>query len=307
MDFEFSEEQRMVIDGAKKFAEKDAAPRRRRSTTRSQESNVAALKQLGELGYLGMTVPEEYGGTGLGAVAYAGAMIEFSKVDAGRAVARLRPELPGQRRRRACSAPRSRRRRSCPSSPPGEWLGCFSLTEAGAGSDPARSGPRPSATGTISSSTGRRTSPPTAGSPTSSSPFSARTRTKGAKGISAFLVTKDTPGFERRQAREQARHPLLEHDRDGLHRLPRAGHEPPGRGEQGPEHRPGDARRRPDRHRRPGRRASPRPPSRRRSSTPRSASSSASRWPSSRRSSSCSPTWPSTSRWPRPCSTASPG
>jgi len=85
MDFGLSEEQRMIIDGAKKYAEKELAPEVA-ELDEKQEVNLKALKELGELGYLAMTVPENYGGTGAGAVAYAGAMIEFSKVDAGTAV-----------------------------------------------------------------------------------------------------------------------------------------------------------------------------------------------------------------------------
>ena len=80
MDFELSEEQRMVTEEAKKFAEKKLAPAAAEFDEK-QEVNLAALKELGELGYLGMTVPEEYGGTALGIIPYVGAMIEFSKAN----------------------------------------------------------------------------------------------------------------------------------------------------------------------------------------------------------------------------------
>src|SRR4030042_969263 len=58
MDFKLSEEQQMVVDGAKKFAEKELAPVVM-ELDEKQEPNLTALKALGELGYLGMTVPEE--------------------------------------------------------------------------------------------------------------------------------------------------------------------------------------------------------------------------------------------------------
>ena len=86
MDFKFTEEQQMIIDEARKFAEKQLEPFVEELDEKS-EVNHNALKQLGELGYLGMTVPEEYDGSDLGSIAYAGAMIEFSKADAGTSVA----------------------------------------------------------------------------------------------------------------------------------------------------------------------------------------------------------------------------
>src|SRR5437899_125371 len=75
----------MVIEAARKFADKTLAPVVEELDER-QEVNLAALKELGRLGFLGMTIPEEYGGTALGAVTYAGVLIELSKVDAGTGV-----------------------------------------------------------------------------------------------------------------------------------------------------------------------------------------------------------------------------
>ena len=82
MDFTFTEEQQMVIDGARRFATEKLDPVAEEYDAK-QEVNIEALKELGELGYLGMTVPEDYDGSDLGSVAYAGAMIELSKADPG--------------------------------------------------------------------------------------------------------------------------------------------------------------------------------------------------------------------------------
>ena len=68
MDFEFSEDQKMVIEGARDFAVNTLLPVALEYDEK-QEVNLAGLKQLGELGYFGMTVPEEYGGTGFGSLA----------------------------------------------------------------------------------------------------------------------------------------------------------------------------------------------------------------------------------------------
>ena len=85
MNFAFSDEQKMVFDEAKSFSKKYLAPYTK-ELDENGEYNEKALKKLGELGFLGMTVPEKFGGSGFVAIAYAGAMLEFSKEDAGIAV-----------------------------------------------------------------------------------------------------------------------------------------------------------------------------------------------------------------------------
>jgi alkylation response protein AidB-like acyl-CoA dehydrogenase len=194
MDFELSEEQKMVIEGAKKFAEKELAPMVEELDAK-QEPNIAALKALGELGYLGMTVPEEYGGTGIGAVAYAGIMIELSKVDAGTAVGvSVQNSLVNDAI--IMFGSEEQKRDYLPKLATGEWIGCFSLTEAGAGSDPGslravavRDGDHFILNGTKNFTTN-------GGFADVIIAFFSTDREKGAKGISAFLITKDAPGFE---------------------------------------------------------------------------------------------------------------
>ena len=134
MDFEFSEEQKMVIEGAKDFAVNTLLPVALEYDEK-QEVNLAAIKQLGELGYLGMTVPEEYGGTGLGSIAYVGAMIEFSKVDAGVSVAvSVQNSLVNDAI--MLFGTEEQKKTFLPKLTSGEWIGCFSLTEAGRGERP---------------------------------------------------------------------------------------------------------------------------------------------------------------------------
>jgi butyryl-CoA dehydrogenase len=193
MDFSLTEEQQMVIDGAKKFAEKELAPAVEELDAK-QEANVAALKALGELGYLGMTVPEEYGGTGMGAVAYAGAMIELSKVDAGTSVGvSVQNSLVNDAV--IMFGSEDQKRYYLPKLATGEWFGCFSLTEAGAGSDPGslratavRDGDGYVLNGTKNFTTNGAFADVIIA-------FFSTDREKGAKGISAFLVPKEAPGF----------------------------------------------------------------------------------------------------------------
>ncbi len=193
MDFSFTEEQKMVIEGAKKFAEKELAPVVLELDAK-QEANLAALKKLGELGYLGMTVPEEYGGTGLGMISYAGAMIEFSKVDAGTAVGvSVQNSLVNDAL--MMFGTEEQKRKFLLKLASGEWMGCFSLTEAGAGSDPGalrasavRQGDHYLLNGTKNFTTNGSFADVIIA-------FFCTDREKGAKGISAFLIPKETPGF----------------------------------------------------------------------------------------------------------------
>ncbi len=194
MDFSFSEEHRMIIDGAKKFAEKELAPLAAEYDEK-QEANVGALKALGELGYLGMTVPDQYGGTGVGAVAYAGAMIEFSKVDSGVSVGvSVQNSLVNDAV--MMFGTEDQKKAYLPKLTSGEWLGCFSLTEAGAGSDPGHIRATAVRDGDDYVLNGTKNFTTNGGFADIIIAFFSTDREKGAKGISAILVPKETPGFE---------------------------------------------------------------------------------------------------------------
>jgi len=194
MDFTLSEEQQMIIDQAKKYSEKELAPVAA-ELDEKQEVNIKALKELGELGYLGMTVPEEYGGTGTGAVAYAGAMIEFSKVDAGTSVGvSVQNSLVNDAV--MMFGTEEQKKAYLPKLASGEWLGCFSLTEAGAGSDPGHIRATAVRDGNDFVLNGTKNFTTNGGFADVIIAFFSTDKDKGAKGISAFLVDKNTPGFE---------------------------------------------------------------------------------------------------------------
>ncbi|HEX2984421.1 MAG TPA: acyl-CoA dehydrogenase family protein, partial [Ignavibacteriales bacterium] len=81
MIFELTEDQKLIQQSAKEFAEQEIAPTAL-ERDKTGEFPYAIIKQLGEMGFMGMMVPPEYGGAGLDAVSYALAIIEISKVDA---------------------------------------------------------------------------------------------------------------------------------------------------------------------------------------------------------------------------------
>jgi alkylation response protein AidB-like acyl-CoA dehydrogenase len=143
---------------------------------------------------LGMTVPEENGGTGLGMIAYAGAMIEFSKVDAGTAVAvSVQNSLVNDAL--LMFGTEDQKRKYLPKLASGEWMGCFSLTEAGAGSDPGSLRASAVRQGDFYLLNGTKNFTSNGGFADLMIAFFCTDKEKGAKGISAFLVPKETPGF----------------------------------------------------------------------------------------------------------------
>ncbi|MDP2302602.1 MAG: acyl-CoA dehydrogenase family protein, partial [Ignavibacteria bacterium] len=81
MKFDFTEEQLMIQQTAKEFAEAEIAPS---AVERDKNAEFPAeiVKKLGELGFLGMMVSPEYGGAGMDTISYVLAMIEISKIDA---------------------------------------------------------------------------------------------------------------------------------------------------------------------------------------------------------------------------------
>ena len=81
MNFELTEDQRMILESAREFAQQEVAPS---AVDRDIKAEFPGeiVKKLGELGFLGMMVAPEYGGAGLDTISYVLAMIEISKVDA---------------------------------------------------------------------------------------------------------------------------------------------------------------------------------------------------------------------------------
>src|SRR5512146_154264 len=81
MEFSFSETQQLIRDTARKFAEEQLAPG---SIERDEKEEFPheAVRAMGELGFMGMMIPEEWGGAGLDTVSYALAIEEISRVDA---------------------------------------------------------------------------------------------------------------------------------------------------------------------------------------------------------------------------------
>jgi len=135
VDLTFSDEQRLISETARKFADEFIAPRVREAD-RAQRFDREQAERLGEMGYLGAPVAEEYGGRGLSYVDYGLIVEQVGRVDsAARTVISVQTSLVCGSIERWGSE--DQKQRWLPGLCSGERFGCFGLTEAESGSDAA--------------------------------------------------------------------------------------------------------------------------------------------------------------------------
>jgi glutaryl-CoA dehydrogenase len=135
LDDQLTEDERMVRDAARAYAQ-DRLQTRVIDAYRDEVTDPAIFREMGELGLLGCTIPEEYGGAGLGYVAYGLVAREVERVDSGyRSMMSVQSSLVMYPIYAYGSE--EQRRKYLPRLASGEWIGCFGLTEPDAGSDPA--------------------------------------------------------------------------------------------------------------------------------------------------------------------------
>jgi glutaryl-CoA dehydrogenase len=131
---QLTEEERMVRDTAHSYAQEKLFPRVLKAY-REETFDRAIMTEMGALGLIGATVPEEYGGAGLGYVAYGLIAREVEMVDSGyRSAMSVQSSLVMHPIYAYGSE--AQRRKYLPKLATGEWVGCFGLTEPDYGSDP---------------------------------------------------------------------------------------------------------------------------------------------------------------------------
>ena len=134
LEGELTEEERMVRDSTRAFAQSYLMPRVV-DAFRDEKYDPNLLPEMGKLGLLGSTIPEEYGGAGLGYVAYGLIARELERVDSGyRSTLSVQSSLTMH----AIYAygTEAQRRKYLPELATGKMIGCFGLTEPDHGSDP---------------------------------------------------------------------------------------------------------------------------------------------------------------------------
>jgi glutaryl-CoA dehydrogenase len=134
LEGELTEEERMVRDTARDYAQEKLFPRVL-AANREGTFNPAIIREMGELGLIGSTIPQEYGGAGLGYVCYGLIAREIERVDSGfRSLASVQSSLVMHPIYAYGSE--AQRRKYLPKLATGELVGCFGLTEPDHGSDP---------------------------------------------------------------------------------------------------------------------------------------------------------------------------
>ncbi len=191
-----TEDQRSIQSVAREFAASDIAPYSDQ-WDRDAFFEPTLVKKLGDLGFLGMLIPEEYDGLGLDTLTYLVALEEIATVDASVAVMlSVHNSLPTQMLLKWGTE--NQKERFLKPMARGDMLGCFALSEPEAGSDAASLSTQAVRDGDdwILNGTKAWVSSGTAGDV-----IIAMARTdssddrRGARGISAFIITPDLPGF----------------------------------------------------------------------------------------------------------------
>ncbi|KWD05012.1 acyl-CoA dehydrogenase [Burkholderia ubonensis] len=134
LDQQLTEDERMVRDAARAYAQDKLAPRVT-DAFRHERTDVGIFREMGELGLLGPTIPEQYGGPGLNYVSYGLIAREVERVDSGyRSMMSVQSSLVMVPIYEFGSD--AQKEQYLPKLATGEWIGCFGLTEPNHGSDP---------------------------------------------------------------------------------------------------------------------------------------------------------------------------
>jgi len=134
LDQQLTDDERMVRDAAAAYAQDKLLPRVTEAF-RSEHTDPAIFREMGELGLLGPTIPEQYGGAGLNYVCYGLIAREIERVDSGyRSMMSVQSSLVMVPINEFGSE--AQKQKYLPKLATGEWIGCFGLTEPNHGSDP---------------------------------------------------------------------------------------------------------------------------------------------------------------------------
>lgn len=193
MEFELNEEQRMIRKMVRDFAEKEIAPKAA-ELDETKEFPWETIREMADLGLLGLPIPEEYGGCGADTVSYAIAVEEIARACGSTAITMASHTSLVATPLYQFGTEEQKRRYLTPLAS-GERLGAFGLTEPGAGSDAAATETRAVLDGDHWVINGQKNFI-TNGSIAGTIIITALTEPeKGTRGISNFIVEKDTPGF----------------------------------------------------------------------------------------------------------------
>jgi alkylation response protein AidB-like acyl-CoA dehydrogenase len=193
MDFSINENQRMIADMIKKFGDDHIRPKMM-EWDESQEFPVEVFKKLGELGLMGVLVPQEYGGSGFSYTEYVTAISELAKVcgSIGLSMAAHNSLCTGHI---LAFGNEEQKKKYLPKLATAEWIGAWGLTETGTGSDAGGMATTAVKDGDYFVLNGSKNFITHAISGDVAVVI-VRTGNKGdSHGMSAFVIEKGTPGF----------------------------------------------------------------------------------------------------------------
>ena len=191
--FTLTEDQEQLRKEIRDFAAREIAPNVMRWDEAS-EFPAEVVKQLGQMGLMGVIFPVEYGGAGLGYVDYMLAIEELSAVDGSIGIIVAAHNSLGTNHI-FLAGTEEQRRKYVPKLASGEWLGAWGLTEPGSGSDASAARTTAVRKGDNWVLNGNKTFITNAHYADVAVVIAVTDRTQGTHGLSAFIVEKGTPGF----------------------------------------------------------------------------------------------------------------
>ena len=195
MDFELTPEQKRIQQQARQFSEQEVAPIAREADEKG-EFPLHLVNRMGELGFLAGPIEPEYGGSGMDYVSYALLCEELGRVDSSvRGFLTVHTSLVS-----LCIrdwGTEEQKRHYLPRLAKGEWIGCYALTEPNAGSDVASMESTAMEEGDHYILNGEKIWITNGTSAHIAIVFASRDLSARHKGICAFLIATDAPGFYR--------------------------------------------------------------------------------------------------------------
>ncbi len=192
MQFKLSDEHEALEEVARKFAQRELEPKAA-EWDEAEELPRQVFKKLGEVGFAGMFSPEEYGGTEIGFVGSVGVFLEIAKActsSAGTLAVHALIQEPLARHGKE-----DQKKRFLPLMTAGNYLGAFAITEPGAGSDAASIQTSAQRNGDSYLVNGTKIFITNGGEADVYLVMAKTDKTKGAQGVSAFIIEKETQGF----------------------------------------------------------------------------------------------------------------
>jgi alkylation response protein AidB-like acyl-CoA dehydrogenase len=193
MDFDLTEEQKMIQETIRKFAKEKIAPVASENDKKGHFPREI-FNKMAELGFAGTPIPEEYGGAGFDYISHAIVAEELGRVDSSLrgtySVQVSLVELPI-----FMFANEEQKKKYLPKLTSGEWMGCYGLTEPDAGSDPASMKSTAVEDGDYYVLNGQKTWITNAGIADLAIVYAKTDKEAEARGITAFLVERGMEGF----------------------------------------------------------------------------------------------------------------